>query len=100
MGGEAKDLFCAGAVGSWLLSSGNPYEAKSVSWTGGAGADGDTAAWSGIGIGARAEPWRIRVGAVEPERRALRAELLPVPEPPPPPPDWDPDLDDFPPFPP
>ena len=72
-GGEVEDaLPWAGAEGSLLLSSGRPNEAKSVSLTGGAGAEGDREALRGMGMGLRALEGIARVGAVEPERRGLR----------------------------
>lgn len=69
---------CAGALGSLLLSSGRPKDEKSVFWTGGAGADGDSVAFKGIGILDR-EDDSDRVGAVEPESRGFRGEP-PFPE--------------------
>ena len=69
-------LPCAGALGSLLLSSGRPNDAKSVFWTGGAGVEGDRVAFMGRG--------RVdngRVGAVEPDRRELRDEPLCGPAP-------------------
>lgn len=73
-------LPCAGALGSLLVSSGSPKEAKSVFWTGGAGADGDRVAFKGIGITERDED-SDRVGAVDPERSGLRGAELPFREP-------------------
>ena len=70
--GVPEALPWAGALGSVLLSSGRPDDAKSVSLTGGAGAEGERVAFRGMGIGGRALPVRGRVGAVEPERRGLR----------------------------
>lgn len=72
------DLREAGAEGSLFVSSGRPKDAKSVSLRGGAGAEGETADFNDMGMGGRAvEPWRMRVGAVEPERRELRWPLAP-----------------------
>lgn len=77
------DLPRAGAVGNCVLSSKTPNDAKSVSLSGGAGAEGDMVALSGMFRGGRA----ARVGAVEPPaNNGLRAcELATgsrLPEPP------------------
>jgi hypothetical protein len=90
-GSGAEGLRVAGALGSFDSSSGIPSAAKSESFRGGAGAEGEIVALSaiGIGIGARAEvPCRMRVGAVEPDSsvfagpRPPRSPLpLPFPRP-------------------
>ena len=56
----------------WLVSSESPKETKSVSLTGGAGAEGERVALRGTGMGERALGATERVGAVEPDKRALR----------------------------
>lgn len=66
---EVRDC-AAGAEGSLLDSSGRPNEAKSVSLSGGAGAEGEMVALRDIGMGARDDvPVRILVGADEPDKR-------------------------------
>ena len=58
-----------------LDSSGRPKEAKSVSFTGGAGAEGDKVDLRGMDMGPREEDKDL-VGAVEPNRRGfLELEL-------------------------
>ena len=76
--GRDVSLPCAGCMKSLLLSSGNPKEVKSVSFKGGAGADGDIVAFRGMGSGGLEEGGRTRVGAVDPDSSVLRAVLLDV----------------------
>ena len=63
-----------------MLSSGKSKDAKSVFWTGGAGAGGDKVAFRGIGIPERDED-KERVGAVDPERRGFREDEEPFCDP-------------------
>lgn len=75
------DLPWAGAVGSlWAVSLGRPKAAKSVSLSGGAGADGEMVAFNGMEIGGREEAGNALVGAVDPVRSGLRAWGFPTEE--------------------
>lgn len=62
------DLLLVGAEESSSSSSGKPESAKSISLTGGAGAEGEIVALNGEG---REVLPRTRVGAVEPDNRAF-----------------------------